>query len=166
MQQTRLNGRYELLEKLGEGGVAIVYRAQDTLLDRVVAVKILRQQLVGDPTFLERFRREAQAAARLSHPNIIGVYDVGQDGDQYYIVMEYVDGYDLKVVSSPPMRPCPSPRRCRLPNRSALRSIWRTSKDLCTATSSRRIFWSPAPPHRERTIVCMSRSRISVWRAA
>ena len=96
MQQTRLNGRYELLEKLGEGGVAIVYRAQDTLLDRIVAVKILRQQLVGDPTFLERFRREAQAAARLSHPNIIGIYDVGQDGDQYYIVMEYVDGCDLK----------------------------------------------------------------------
>lgn len=96
MQQTRLNGRYELLEKLGEGGVAQVYRAQDTLLDRVVALKILRSQLVGDPTFLERFRREAQAAARLSHPNIIGVYDVGQDGEQYYIVMEYVQGEDLK----------------------------------------------------------------------
>ncbi len=96
MQQTRLNGRYELLEKLGEGGVAVVYRAQDTLLDRVVAVKILRSQLVGDPTFLERFRREAQAAARLSHPNIIGIYDVGQDGEQHYIVMEYVQGEDLK----------------------------------------------------------------------
>ena len=63
MQQTRLNGRYELLEKLGEGGVAVVYRAQDTLLDRIVAVKMLRQQLTGDRLFLDRFRREAQAAA-------------------------------------------------------------------------------------------------------
>lgn len=97
MQETRLNGRYALLEKLGEGGVAIVYRAQDTLLDRPVAVKILRQQLTGDPVFLDRFRREAQAAARLSHPNIISIYDVGQDGDQHYIVMELVDGMDLKA---------------------------------------------------------------------
>jgi beta-lactam-binding protein with PASTA domain/tRNA A-37 threonylcarbamoyl transferase component Bud32 len=97
MQQTRLNGRYEILEKIGEGGVAIVYRAQDTLLDRVVAVKVLRPQLTGDPVFLDRFRREAQAAARLSHRNVIAVYDVGQDGDQYYIVMEMVEGQDLKA---------------------------------------------------------------------
>ncbi len=97
MQETRLNGRYALQEKLGEGGVAIVYRAQDTLLDRPVAVKILRPHLTGDPVFLDRFRREAQAAARLSHPNIISVYDVGQDGDQHYIVMELVEGQDLKA---------------------------------------------------------------------
>ncbi len=97
MQQTRLNGRYELAEKLGEGGVAIVYRAQDTLLDRTVAVKILRPQYASDPAFLDRFRREAQAAARLSHPGIIAVYDVGQDGDQHYIVMELVEGQSLKA---------------------------------------------------------------------
>jgi serine/threonine-protein kinase len=97
MQETRLNGRYVLLEKLGEGGVALVYRAQDTLLDRTVAIKILRPQLTGDPVFLNRFRGEAQAAARLSHPNITAIYDVGQDGDQHYIVMEQVEGQDLKA---------------------------------------------------------------------
>ena len=101
MLPTRLNGRYELLERLGEGGVAIVYRAQDTLLDRVVAVKILREQFTADPAFLARFRREAQAAARLSHPNIIAVFDVGQDENLHYIVMEYVDGQNLKALLTP-----------------------------------------------------------------
>ena len=105
MGQTCLNARYELLQKLGEGGVAIVYRAHDSLLDRTVAVKVLREQLTGDPAFVERFRREAQAAARLSHPNITAIYDVGRDGDQYYIVMEYVEGEDLKslIASSAPL---------------------------------------------------------------
>jgi eukaryotic-like serine/threonine-protein kinase len=97
MVGTRLNGRYELLDELGEGGVAVVYRARDTLLDRIVAVKVLREQFTGDPTFLARFRQEAQSAARLSHPNIIGVYDVGQDNGIHYIVMEFVDGQDLKA---------------------------------------------------------------------
>ncbi len=105
MAQTILNARYELLQQLGEGGVAIVYRAHDTLLDRTVAVKVLREQLTGDPAFVERFRREAQAAARLSHPNITAIYDVGQDGNQHYIVMEYVEGPDLKslITSSAPL---------------------------------------------------------------
>lgn len=97
MIQRRLNGRYELVEKLGEGGVAIVYRALDTILDRTVAIKVLREQLTGDPAFLERFRREAQAAARLSHPSIISIYDVGQDDNWHYIIMEYIEGQDLKA---------------------------------------------------------------------
>ena len=96
-----LNGRYELLDKLGEGGVAVVYRALDTQLDRIVAVKVLREQFAADPVFINRFRREAQAAARLSHPGIISVYDSGEDAGRQYIVMELVDGRDLKAVIAP-----------------------------------------------------------------
>src|SRR5215208_8078371 len=78
--------------------MAVVYRAEDLRLGRTVAVKVLREALGSEPEFLERFRREARAAARLNHPNIIAVYDVGQDGPSNYIVMEYVEGEDLKEV--------------------------------------------------------------------
>ena len=78
--------------------MAVVYRAEDLTLGRTVAVKILRESLGADPEFLERFRREARAAARLNHPNVIAVYDVGQDGLSNYIVMEYVEGKDLRDV--------------------------------------------------------------------
>ena len=91
-----LGGRYRLGSVLGQGGMAVVYRAEDLTLGRTVAVKILRESLGTDPEFLERFRREARAAARLNHPNIIAVYDVGQDGLSNYIVMEYVEGNDLR----------------------------------------------------------------------
>ena len=91
-----LSGRYRLGSVLGQGGMAVVYRAEDLTLGRTVAVKILRESLGTDPEFLERFRREARAAARLNHPNIIAVYDVGQDGLSNYIVMEYVEGNDLR----------------------------------------------------------------------
>lgn len=91
-----LAGRYELIEKIGEGGMSRVYRARDALLKRTVAVKILKDQMTGDGDFIKRFRREAQAAAGLSHPHIVNVYDVGEEGDIYYIVMEYVDGKNLK----------------------------------------------------------------------
>jgi eukaryotic-like serine/threonine-protein kinase len=91
-----LGGRYRLGSVLGQGGMAVVYRAEDLTLGRTVAVKILRESLGTDPEFLERFRREARAAARLNHPNIIAVYDVGQDGPSNYIVMEYVEGNDLR----------------------------------------------------------------------
>jgi tRNA A-37 threonylcarbamoyl transferase component Bud32 len=93
-----LNTRYRLLELVGSGGMAVVYRGVDTLLQRRVAVKVLRESYSGDPAFLARFRREAQAAANLDHPNIVTVYDVGQDGDHHYIVMEYVQGQDLKTL--------------------------------------------------------------------
>ena len=93
-----LGGRYELLEKIGGGGMATVYKARDTLLQRVVAVKILRNQFVSDPEFVRRFRREAQNAASLSHPNIVAIYDVGEDHDDHYIVMEYVAGRTLKDI--------------------------------------------------------------------
>lgn len=104
-QQRILSDRYRLLVRVGEGGMAEVYRAQDMLLGRAVAVKLLRSQYTSESSFLVRFLQEAQAAAGLSHPNIVTVYDVGQDGDQRYIVMEYVEGINLKdvVLESAPL---------------------------------------------------------------
>jgi len=96
MSERILNKRYVLDSKVGEGGMAITYRAHDLLLNRTVAVKVMREQFTSDPQFVERFRREAQAAARLSHVNIAGVYDTGTDDGTYYIVMELVEGTDLK----------------------------------------------------------------------
>ena len=94
--QRVLGGRYLLKDKVGNGGMASVYRAQDQVLDRTVAVKIMLPQYAGDATFAARFKQEAQAAAGLSSPYIVGVYDWGKDGDTYYIVMEYLRGTDLK----------------------------------------------------------------------
>lgn len=93
-----LNGRYQLLERVGSGGMAAVYRAQDLVLGRIVAVKLLHPSLTGDAVFLENFKREAHAAANLSHPNIVTVHDIGQDGDRHYIVMEFVEGQTLKQL--------------------------------------------------------------------
>ena len=91
-----LDHRYQLLERIGGGGMAEVYLAEDTLLTRRVAVKILRSQYTGDEDFVARFRQEARAAARLSHPNIVSIFDVGCEADRHYIVMEYVAGETLK----------------------------------------------------------------------
>jgi len=91
-------GRYEVLDRIGAGGMAIVYKAKDLLLNRVVTIKVLREQFVTDEDFIRRFRREAQSAASLSHPNIVSIYDVGKDGDTEYIVMEYVEGRNLKEI--------------------------------------------------------------------
>ncbi len=96
MEQRVLGGRYLLKDRVGTGGMATVYRAQDQVLDRTVAVKIMLPQYAGDATFAARFKQEAQAAAGLSSPYIVGVYDWGKDGDTYYIVMEYLRGTDLK----------------------------------------------------------------------
>jgi eukaryotic-like serine/threonine-protein kinase len=93
-----LGGRYELLARVGGGGMALVYKARDNLLNRFVAVKVLRQQFMHDDDFVRRFRREAQAAASLSHPNIVSIYDVGQEEDTHYIVMEYIDGPNLNEI--------------------------------------------------------------------
>jgi len=93
-----LGERYELLARVGGGGMALVYKARDLLLNRYVAVKVLRQQFTHDDDFVKRFRREAQAAASLSHPNIVSIYDVGQIDDTHYIVMEYVDGANLNEI--------------------------------------------------------------------
>jgi serine/threonine-protein kinase len=93
-----LNKRYRLLSPLGAGGMAVVYKAQDLALGRPVAVKILREPLTGDPDFLARFQQEARAAANLAHPNIVTVHDFGRDGGRNYIVMEYIEGKDLKTL--------------------------------------------------------------------
>src|SRR5438270_1202174 len=97
-QSTVFNGRYELHRRIARGGMADVFLARDLLLDRPVAVKVLFPEFAVDPTFVQRFRREAQAAANLSHPNIVSVYDWGEEGDTYFIVMEYVDGPSLADV--------------------------------------------------------------------
>lgn len=88
--------RYRLLEKVGEGGMAVVYRGKDTLLGRPVAVKILRDQFASDREFVQRFRMEAQTAASLVHPNVVNTYDVGEDEGVHFIVMELVEGENLK----------------------------------------------------------------------
>ncbi|MBB6636568.1 Stk1 family PASTA domain-containing Ser/Thr kinase [Cohnella thailandensis] len=93
-----LGGRYELLDRVGGGGMALVYKARDILLNRFVAVKVLRQQFMHDEDFVRRFRREAQAAASLSHPNIVSIYDVGQEDDTHYIIMEFIDGHNLNEI--------------------------------------------------------------------
>lgn len=88
-------GKYDLLEKVGEGGFGIVYRAQDPLLDRQVAVKVLRSDLASSPEFIERFRREARLAASLRHPNIVTVIEVGSEAGRYFLVMDYLSGGSL-----------------------------------------------------------------------
>ena len=93
-----LNGRYRLIDRIGGGGMSVVYRAQDLSLGRIVAVKILNENLTDDEGFLRRFQREAHAAANLSHPNIVTVHDIGQDGNRHYIVMEYIDGRTVKQL--------------------------------------------------------------------
>jgi len=95
---SKINDRYQIIKTLGEGGMANVYLAHDTILDRNVAVKVLRGDLASDEKFVRRFQREALSASSLSHPNIVEMYDVGEDDGQYYIVMEYVDGKTLKQV--------------------------------------------------------------------
>src|SRR5262245_62940032 len=92
------NDRYEIRSRIGRGGMADVFLGHDRLLDRPVAVKVLFPEYAADPAFVERFRREAQAAANLSHPNIVGVYDWGRVGTTYFIVMEYVQGRPLSEV--------------------------------------------------------------------
>lgn len=96
MEGKTLDSRYLIEEKIGVGGVAVVYKGQDLLLGRPVAVKILHQNFAGDDDFVARFRREAQAAGKLSHPNIVNMYDVGMDQGCHYIIMEYVEGETLK----------------------------------------------------------------------
>lgn len=98
MEHKLLGGRYELLDIIGEGGMGTVYRAHCQVLDRTVAVKILKPELKNDPSFIEKFKIEGLAAAKINSPNIVNVYDVGQDGDDYYIVMEYVEGYTLREL--------------------------------------------------------------------
>ena len=94
----KIDGRYQIIRTIGEGGMANVYLAYDTILEREVAVKILRGDLASDEKFVKRFQREAKAASSLNHPNIVEMYDVGEDDGNYFIVMEYVNGKTLKSL--------------------------------------------------------------------
>ena len=94
----KINERYEILKSIGEGGMANVYLAHDTILDRDVAIKVLRGDLENNEKFIRRFQREAKSVSDLSHPNIVEVYDVGEEDGQHYIVMEYIDGKTLKQL--------------------------------------------------------------------
>ncbi|MBO5183297.1 MAG: Stk1 family PASTA domain-containing Ser/Thr kinase [Bacilli bacterium] len=94
----KINDRYEIIKSIGEGGMANVYLAYDTILERNVAVKVLRGDLADDDKFVRRFQREALSASSLSHPNIVEMYDVGEDNGNFYIVMEYIDGKTLKQL--------------------------------------------------------------------
>ncbi|MGP1674428.1 MAG: protein kinase domain-containing protein, partial [Candidatus Limnocylindrales bacterium] len=95
---TILGDRYRLVEPLGQGGMATIFRALDTQLGREVAIKLLRPEYLRDPDFSSRFRQEAQNAASLNHPNVVSVYDYGEDPSGPYIVMELVDGEDLATI--------------------------------------------------------------------
>ena len=91
-----LGNRYEVIEKIGAGGMADVYKGKDTMLNRYVAIKVLKKEFREDDSFVKKFRSEAQAAAGLLHPNVVNVYDVGEDRGLYYMVMELVEGITLK----------------------------------------------------------------------
>src|SRR5919201_2645977 len=93
---TLVGGRYRLDAEIGRGGMSTVYRAFDTVLERPVAIKLMHREIASDSDQLERFRREARAVARLSHPHIVGVIDAGEDEQRPYIVFEYVEGETLK----------------------------------------------------------------------
>ena len=94
----KINDRYEVIKSIGEGGMANVYLGYDTILDRNVAIKVLRGDLSNDEKFVRRFQREALSASSLAHPNIVEMYDVGEDDGLYYIVMEFIDGVTLKQL--------------------------------------------------------------------
>ncbi len=120
---------YELSHLVARGGMAEVYRAHDRLLDRPVALKVLFPELSVDRAFVERFRREAQAAANLSHPNIVPVFDWGEDGGTYFIVMEFIDGRALSSIlrTAGPCTPTGPPRSA---------PTWPSPSPTPTATAS------------------------------
>lgn len=111
---TILNNRYRLVQQQGSGGMAVIYKATDLLLGRTVAIKILRPTLGTDPAFLARFRNEARNVANFTHPNIVTVHDVGSEGTTQYIVMEFVEGQDLKKIIKTAAGPLPVERALHL----------------------------------------------------
>lgn len=116
--------RYEIIKSIGNGGMANVYLALDRVLNREVAIKILKADMANDPVSLERFSREANASTKISHPNIVDIYDVGEDGNKHYIVMEYIKGYTLKQLIR---------RRGAIPPREAVWMIKQLSQALLEA---------------------------------
>ena len=135
MVNRTLGNRYQITEKIGMGGMAEVYKATDSTLGRTVAVKVMLPQYASDPNFAARFRQEAQAAANLSSPYIVNIYDWGRDGDSYYIVMEYVRGTDLKTAIQ---------QRGSIHPRKVAEIGSQVCSALSVATSSQRTSWCRA----------------------
>ena len=135
-----LDDRYEILEIIGTGGMAVVYKARDHRLNRLVAVKILKDEFARDEEFRRRFRAEGEAVAMLSHPNIVQVYDVSASDSANYIVMELIDGISLKQYME--KRGCSTGRRrCILPCRSPKDWSTPTAGGSSTGTSSPITSW-------------------------
>ena len=128
------SNRYEIEREIAQGGMAEVYLAHDQLLNRPVALKALFPEYAREPSFVERFRREAQAAANLNHPNIVAIYDWGQEAGTYFIVMEYVEGRSLRDLIRSRGAGSTRARPPRSPPRSRPRSRSRTATASCTAT--------------------------------
>ena len=131
-----LGKRYAVLSKIGAGGMADVYKGRDQMLNRYVAIKVLKKQYKEDENFVRKFRSEAQAAAGLMHPNIVNVYDVGEDRGLNYMVMELVEGITLKEYIE-------RKGRSVLQSRCAVVSVRRMHQELSTVISSRRILSFP-----------------------
>ena len=127
-------GRYQLRRRIARGGMAEVFLAHDRMLDRPVALKVLFPELSTDPNFVERFRREAQAAANLSHPNIVSIYDWGEEQGTYYIVMELVDGRPLSTHAQERRPAAGRPGRRHRRGGGVARSRSPTRTAWCTAT--------------------------------
>ena len=141
-----IGGRYRLIELLGEGTVATVYRAADVQLDRDVAVKLLRPELSGDPDFLSEFRWQTRAAAALSNENVVAIYDSGTDASGTYVIMEYVDGADLATLLE---RNGPVPPRRAARATAICRPTWVAhgrSRGPSCCTRARRYCSTRAPP--------------------
>lgn len=134
----RLDGRYEVQEIIGVGGMSVVYKAYDNVDDRIVAVKILKDEFLQNDDFVRRFKNESKAIAVMSHPNIVKVYDVSFGEKLQYIVMEYVDGITLKEYIQK-QGPSPGMTPCTLLRRFCARCSTPMTRALCTGTLSLKI---------------------------
>ncbi len=129
--------RYELIKKIGDGGMSVVYKAKDRVLNRYVAIKILKPEFIKDPKFINSFRRESQAAAGLSHPNIVAIYDVGKEGNIYFIVMELLEGDSLGDIIQ---------REGALPEKEAIEIAKQIALGLSTAHKN-KVIHRDVKPH-------------------